>query len=74
MSTKLLSAWNIKLQELIQFYIESTSPKILGRLLRNFFLLNVAELKTIPAEWEEKVLHIIAMLELIDDVEDELTN
>ena len=74
MSTKLLPAWNIKLQELIQFYIESTSPKILGRLLRSFFLLNVAELKTIPAEWEEKVLHIIAMLELIDDVEDELTN
>lgn len=74
MSTKPLPAWNIKLQELIQFYIESTSPKILGRLLRSFFLLNVAELKTIPEEWEEKVLHIIAMLEMIDDVEDELTN
>lgn len=71
MSLTTLPPWNIKLQELIQFYIETTPPKTLGRLLRSFFLLNVAELKTVPPEWEEKVLHIIAMLELIDDVEDD---
>lgn len=35
------------------------------------FLLNVSELKTVPQDWEEKVLRFIAILELIDTAEDE---
>jgi len=72
MTVKPLPAWNEKLHELMQFFIEATPPKTLGRLLRNFFLLNVSELKAVPPEWEENVLHFIAMLELIDTAEDEV--
>jgi geranylgeranyl pyrophosphate synthase len=66
--------WNEKLNELIKFFIETTPPKILGRWMRSFFLLNVSELKTVPQDWEEKVLRFIAILELIDTAEDERLN
>ena len=63
-----LPEWQQKLHELMQFHIDHESPKLLGRALRDYFLLQVASLKTVNADWEEKVLHFIAMLELIDDV------
>jgi len=62
--------WQQKLHELMQFYIEHTPPKQLGRSLRTYFLLHVSELKTIWPGWEDIVLHLITMLELIDDAED----
>ena len=61
--------WQQKLHELMQFYIEHTPPKQLGRSLRTYFLLHVSELTTICPGWEDIVLHIITMLELIDDAE-----
>jgi geranylgeranyl pyrophosphate synthase len=71
MSLQSLPEWNEKLHELMQFFIETTPPKQLGRWMRSFFLLNVSELKTVPQDWEEKVLRFIAILELIDTAEDE---
>ena len=65
-----LPEWQQKLHDLFQYYIEHTSPKQLGRSLRTYFLLHVAEMKSATTEWEDLVLHFIAMLELIDDVED----
>jgi geranylgeranyl pyrophosphate synthase len=70
MSLQSLPGWNEKLHELIRFFIENTPPKILGRRLRNFFLLNVSDLKTVPEDWEEKILRVIAIIELIDTAED----
>src|ERR1700759_4501363 len=65
-----LPEWQQKLHDLFQYYIEHTSPKQLGRSLRTYFLLHVAEMKTVTPQWEDLVLHFIAMLELMDDVED----
>ena len=51
----------------MQYYIEHTRAKQLGRSLRTYFLLYVSELKAVDPAWEDTVLHFIAMLELIDD-------
>jgi len=64
---KSLPEWQQKLHNLMQYYIEHTRAKQLGRSLRTYFLLHIAELKTIGPKWEGIVLHFIAMLELIDD-------
>ena len=69
-SDVVLPEWQQKLHELMQFYIEHTPPKQLGRSMRTCFLLHVSELKTVCPGWEDIVLHLITMLELIDDAED----
>jgi hypothetical protein len=65
-----LPEWQQKLHELMQYYIARSSPKTLGRELRNLFLLRVAEFTRASPDWEELVLHMMAMLELIDQAED----
>ena len=65
-----LPEWKQKLHDLIQFYLEHTTPKELGRSLRSYFLLRVAGLTTVSPEWENIVLRIISILELIDEAED----
>ena len=65
-----LPEWQQKLHNLMQYYIEHTRAKQLGRSLRTYFLLYVSELKAVEPGWEDTVLHIITMLELIDDAED----
>jgi len=67
---KSLPEWQQKLHNLMQYYIEHTRAKQLGRSLRTYFLLYVSELKAVDPAWEDTVLHFIAMLELIDDAED----
>ena len=65
-----LPEWQQKLHELFQYYIEHISPRQLGRSLRTYFLLHVAEMKTVTPDWEDLVIDFITMLELIDDAED----
>ena len=65
-----LPEWQQKLHDLVQYYIEHTPAKQLGRSLRTYFLLHISGLKTIEPGWEDMVLHFITMLELIDDAED----
>ena len=68
----IMPEWQQKLHELMQFYIEHTPPKQLGRSLRTYFLLHVSELKIICRE--DIVLHIITMLELMDDAKDSVSS
>lgn len=65
-----LPEWQQKLHSLMQYYIDHTPAKQLGRSVRTYFLLHIAELKTIEPVWEDIVLHFITMLELIDAAED----
>lgn len=48
-----LPGWQQKLHELIQYYNEHTPPKQLGRSLRTYILLQVAEMKSPSPEWED---------------------
>jgi hypothetical protein len=65
--------WQEKLLELLQYVIKNAPPRQLSRHMRTFFLLYVADLKTTPPNHEEIVLHFVAMLELMDIAEDEMS-
>ena len=65
-----LPEWKQKLHLILHDLIDFMPPKQLSRELRSFMLLKLVNLKSIPPGFDEQVLHMIAILELMDDAED----
>ena len=63
--------WQQKVIILLQQLIVQLPPKELNRRLRDFFLFYISDLKVIPPGFEEQLLQLLAILQLLDDAEDE---
>lgn len=62
-----LPLWQQNMHELLRFYMEHTAPGQISRSLRTCFLLHITGIKNIPPHFEEMVLQVIAVLELLDE-------
>ncbi len=69
-SSGALPEWHKKIHELIQIHLDQTPPKQLSRVFRNYFFLHAASIKNVNADWEDLVLNMLAIIEMIDEAED----
>lgn len=65
-----LPEWEKRLLKLLREFIEQVPPKQLGREMRDFFMMHIANLQTIPPGLDEQVLQMLTILSLIDHIED----
>lgn len=67
---KSLPGWQQQLMQFFEEYMKSMPVKELSRELRSFFLLHVSGHTTIPPGFENRVLKMLVILEMLDDAED----
>jgi hypothetical protein len=65
-----LPLWQQNMHDLFRYYMAHTAPEQIGRSLRTCFLLHITGIKNIPTHFEEMVLQLIAVLELLDEEAD----
>ena len=63
-------AWKAELLILVDRCVDRLPVKELNRRLREFFMLNISNLKTIPPDFEEYMLDVMSILNLLDQAED----
>jgi hypothetical protein len=64
------ATWQQHLLHLLKQFIDEVPPKQLNRELRSYFMVHIAGLKAMPADYQNRILHIAAILELLDEAED----
>lgn len=64
--------WQHKVLSLLQQVIVQLPPRELNRRIRDFFLLFMSDMKTIPPNFEDCLLQLIAVLQLLDSAEDDM--
>jgi hypothetical protein len=64
--------WQHKVLRLLQQVIVQLPPRELSRRIRDFFLLFMSDMKTVPPDFEDRLLQLMAVLQLLDDAEDDM--
>lgn len=65
-----MAGWQQELLQSFQEYITARPVKELSRELRSFFLLHISGFTTIPPGFENSILKMMVILEMMDDAAD----
>jgi len=66
-----MEEWKKRLIKLITEFIDEVPPKQLKKELRDFFMLQIAGLESIPHRLDERTMLMLSILTLMDDIEEE---